>query len=912
MHLEAPLNVSLIKPMIAVGGASPLPSVSNAALGTIDMNQSRQSTPLRMSFSDSSQTGRLTIGLVFVGLFGFVCLATFITARANSERRADAISARTDATVAEVGERLSAYNEVLYGVRNDFDRGQQLDRSEFSRIIGRLNVDSRRPGVQVIGAAHLVRSEEVGPYEAGVNASLNRAGLDYPTFAVYPGTTASEVLAIDYIDPQIGNEKAFGLDFLSEGNRRTAAFLARDTDKPAATGPVTLVQETGEQRAILVMLPIYVSGAAVDTVEQRQHAFDGVVYAAFRMGDLVTGILGEEGPSSVALLDIDTGEILYGDRPVEELIAADLTTDNRVGEIEVSGRRWRIFVDDHKPVLSLIERSVPIATFFGGLSISLLFLAVAVSMRSARSKAFGMAAEMTDELHAITESASEAIVSIDDSGSIVAWNRGATEVFGVGADEVMGKSCIGFVPESIRKDFRELITEVFTSETEGLASRRVRGHARRVDGTEFPAEISISSWSARGERFITGFVRDVTAQVEAAQSIQEASDMLHGVLRAATEISIVATDTNGLITLFNSGAELMLGYTADEMIGINTPAEFHDMAEIVARSQEMGIEPGFEVFASAARAGLAERHRWTHVTKAGRRVPVEVVVTARYGPSGELCGFIGVAYDITERLDAEANQQHRLDREREMVAKLTELDEAKNDFVSTMSHELRTPLTSIIGFAELLSEELATKPEPEKSLSMVDMIEKNADRLLALVENLLQLSRFESGAFQIGRRQCNVDQILSSALQAIHPIAMSRGIALSVDAETGSLVDGDEQQLERLFLNLLSNAVKFSHDGGSIEIEATATDVFKVSITDHGIGIPVDEQDKLFTRFFRSRSANEMQIQGTGLGLSIVANIAKFHGGAVDVDSTEGEGTRVTVSLPTLSVATKVTHGELV
>jgi signal transduction histidine kinase len=146
----------------------------------------------------------------------------------------------------------------------------------------------------------------------------------------------------------------------------------------------------------------------------------------------------------------------------------------------------------------------------------------------------------------------------------------------------------------------------------------------------------------------------------------------------------------------------------------------------------------------------------------------------------------------------------------------------------------------------------------------------------------------------------------------ILPLATSRGIDVSSDIETGAVVEGDEQQLERLFLNLLSNAVKFSHANNTIEVVGKSTDTLTITVTDRGIGIPEGEQDQLFTRFFRSRSAGERQIQGTGLGLSIVANIVQAHGGEVTVESTENVGTTVKVTLPMLSVTKPSKQGELV
>ena len=862
-------------------------------------SKSRTTSPLRIPFSTNSRGSHLTTGLVLIGLLTLVGTATFITARANSERQSVAVRARTEQTIHSIEDRLSTYNEVLYGVRENFVHHEVLTRSEYHRIIERLDVSSRWPGVQVIGAAHLIDSTDLGAYQDELNSLLAESGGSYPNFAVHPLPTEPQVLPIDYIEPVSGNEAAFGLNFLSEENRRTAAFLARDTDKPATTGPITLAQETGEQLGFFVMLPIYHPGAELRTLTQRRDQFDGVVYAAFRMGDLMAGILNEDGPSNVSVVDVVADQSLYGEMSVDQVMAISPTED-QVGIIQLSGRTWRVFVNDDQPVLSLVERIVPIATLLGGLFITVLFLALARSMRSARSQARKRADEMTVELDALTESANEAIVSVDAYGAIVAWNRGATEIFGATADAMMGQPSHQLVALPDRDKFAAIVTAATTQKSIGGPDRRLRGTGCRVTGAKFPAEMIVSSWSANGERFATGIIRDTTDRIEADRLIQETSDMLAGVLSAATEIAIVGTDTEGTITLFNSGAEIMLGYSAGELVGIETPAIFHAPDEVIERADELGIDPGFEVFVLAARSGKADTRQWTYIAKDGEFIPVELTVAPRYGESGQICGFIGLATDITNRLNAEAGQQLRLDHERELVAKLKELDSSKNDFVSTTSHELRTPLTSIIGFAELLADELDPSATTGDAVGMVGMIDKNAQRLLALVEDLLALSRFESGAFQIGRTRCDVDQILTTSIQAILPLAASRGIDLSFEIDTGAVVEGDPAQLERLFLNLLSNAVKFSRQNSTIEVVAKAGHALSVAVIDHGIGIPTDEQSYLFTRFFRARAAEERAIQGSGLGLSIVANIVEFHDGEIEIDSTENVGTTVTVTLPVL------------
>jgi PAS domain S-box-containing protein len=871
-------------------------------------------SPLRMSLTMESRSSGVKVLLALGGLLAFVATATFVTARANAAQTDLATRARTENLIASISDRLEAYDEVLYGVRHFFE-GVPPERSDFRELADRLDVDSRHPGVQVVGAAHLVDRDDLDRYAAETSAAAKDAMLDYPAFEVYPETTADELLPIDFIEPQTGNERAFGLDFFSETNRRAAAIRARDTNATAATAPVTLVQETGEQRAFLVMLPIYEKGAPLDTVVQRREAFDGVVYAAFRMDDLITGVLGEQS-SDVRIVDVDSGEMMFGtEQPSGARVGPrqlnSTQDDPNIGSIEVSGRGWAVVVDDSGPVLSTMERSVPFLTLIGGLAIAALFIALARSMRSARSRAIAMAVEMTDELQALTESTTEAIVSVDGAGNVVSSNRGAQRIFEKRPDDLLGTPASLLVFDEHRPDFDAALAALNVpadASADASDSDPADGADRpfgntlqllgeRADGGVFPIEMTLSTWTAHGERFRTAFIRDITDRVEADRALLRTGDLLKSVLAAATEMSIIATDVDGLIEVFSRGAERMLGYDSREMVGIQTPAIFHDSDEVVERADELGIAPGFDVFTSSARNGLPETRRWTYVRKDGRLVPAELTVTPRYDANGDLCGFIGVAIDVTMRIAAEDDQQRLLDQQLEIVAKLTEVDRVKNDFVSTTSHELRTPLTSIIGYAELLNDELSASDDVG-SVRMIEMIDRNAQRLLDLVEDLLALSEIESGLFEMKNEACDSTAILRSACDAIAPLAARRRIEVHVGFDSLPVIEGDAQQLERVFLNLLSNAVKFSHDGGTIDIDARVDDALVVTVSDNGIGIPADEQEQLFTRFFRSTTADRNAIQGTGLGLAIVANIVQRHGGEIAIESTEDVGTTVRLTLP--------------
>ncbi|MDQ4059131.1 MAG: HAMP domain-containing histidine kinase, partial [Actinomycetota bacterium] len=241
-------------------------------------------------------------------------------------------------------------------------------------------------------------------------------------------------------------------------------------------------------------------------------------------------------------------------------------------------------------------------------------------------------------------------------------------------------------------------------------------------------------------------------------------------------------------------------------------------------------------------------------------------------------------------------------QEQEMVRKLQELDQAKTDFVSSVSHELRTPLTSITGYLEMLVDGDAG-PLSSDQLDLLEVVDRNSQRLLMLIEDLLTLSRIESGRLGMAREPVDTVTLVAGVEKAVLPLLSGRSLDFDIDvpADLGS-VTGDFGQLERVLLNLLTNAIKFTPDGGRISLVGRGFDgAISLSVADTGIGIPEDELDRLFTRFFRSSTAQQRAIQGTGLGLAIVKSIVEQHGGSIKVESTPDVGTTLTVNLPTQS-----------
>ncbi|MGN7246494.1 ATP-binding protein [Janibacter anophelis] len=237
--------------------------------------------------------------------------------------------------------------------------------------------------------------------------------------------------------------------------------------------------------------------------------------------------------------------------------------------------------------------------------------------------------------------------------------------------------------------------------------------------------------------------------------------------------------------------------------------------------------------------------------------------------------------------------------EQRYVTSLEDLDRQKSDFTATTSHELRTPLTSIAGYLELLVDGDFGELSPPQ-VRALDVVSRNVDRLRALIDDLLLLNRLDSGQADTARTRHDVRTGAARVTEQLAPVARAAQVRLELVQDDAPIpVSGDAQQFERAVGNLASNAVKFTPAGGSVILRTTRVgQEVHITCADTGMGIPAEDRERLFTRFFRASNAQEGHVPGTGLGLVIVQTIAEAHGGHVELDSTEGEGTTVTLVLP--------------
>jgi PAS domain S-box-containing protein len=379
--------------------------------------------------------------------------------------------------------------------------------------------------------------------------------------------------------------------------------------------------------------------------------------------------------------------------------------------------------------------------------------------------------------------------------------------------------------------------------------------------------------------------RDDELQV-ATRMLQARAQTMTSVIDAVTEQSIIGTDVDGVIRVWNPGAERMLGLPRADVVRRRSITDFHLPEEL----EDAG--GGLAALVRTAQEQGSDVRDWTYVAADGAELTVSVAVTPRTDDRGVHAGWNFVGTDMTE-------------------ARATE--RMKDQFVSLISHELRTPLTSILGYLELVLDD----PElGEESRTHLGTVERNAQRLLRLVGDLLFTAQVDAGRFSLQPEDVDLVGVVRAAEETVRVTAATTGVEVVVDVPDGGLVvHGDAVRLGQACDNLVSNAVKFTPAGGRVTLalrsawrtadgavvdapQDDAVPVARLAVSDTGIGIPAGEQGQLFARFFRASTARRHAVPGVGLGLAITRAIAAAHDGTLEVASVEGRGTTFTLTLP--------------
>ena len=377
-------------------------------------------------------------------------------------------------------------------------------------------------------------------------------------------------------------------------------------------------------------------------------------------------------------------------------------------------------------------------------------------------------------------------------------------------------------------------------------------------------------------------------------------DRFRQLLEAAPD-AIVEVDENGKIVLLNTVTEQLFGYSKQELLGQSVdslvPAELSSghaghRAKYSSAPLTRPMGSGLDLY------GLR---------KDGSQFPVEISLS----PVRSAEGFrvLAIIRDVSERKRAE--EQIRQIHERftaelsfanqELESRNKQIEAAnrlKSEFLASMSHELRTPLHTIIGFAQVLTEELQG-PLNAKQKRFIDHIHRDSFHLLDLINGILDLSKIEAGKLELHLESFNPNDTVDEIVISIAPVAASKAIAVEHNPPAPLAILADRTRFRQILYNLLSNAVKFTPEGGKVSVEYYIADSWAhFCVSDTGIGIPETEQTAVFDEFYQVGLKNEGAREGTGLGLAITKHLVEQHGGRIWLKSELGTGSTFFFTLP--------------
>lgn len=518
------------------------------------------------------------------------------------------------------------------------------------------------------------------------------------------------------------------------------------------------------------------------------------------------------------------------------------------------------------------------------------------------------------------DNVSMGIIITDQQGTIIITNLFLQKQFGYTAEEMCGQRIGMLIPSRFRDRHAGHVEDFNAHPKSRPMGIGMDLFAVRKDGTEFPVEASLGSYTTDQGRFVTAFVSDITRRKEAEMALKQLNEDLENKISERTQsltesvkllarmvaeteakdaelirvnaflnniwshasAIIFVTDPEGRIIMLNAAAEKHLGYTADEIAGIGDPTVLWRKAPpIPGDASPEGTDLDFATIRLQADAGSYKQDELDYIRKDGSTFPVSLTITSISGSTGNNEGYLGIAIDITKRKKAEDDLRTALEKEKD-------LSELKSRFVSMASHEFRTPLSTVLSSAYLISKYTQTEDNPKRERH-VNRIISSVSLLTDILNDFLSVGKIEEGKIQVRPSLFNVPESISNIVADMHGLTKP-GQKITYRHEGQADAYLDHAMFKHIIMNLCSNAIKFSSENTKIHITSIRTsEGLGLSVQDQGLGISSEDLQHLFERFFRG--TNVTNIQGTGLGLHIVGRYVELMNGSISCNSSLGNGT---------------------
>ena len=371
---------------------------------------------------------------------------------------------------------------------------------------------------------------------------------------------------------------------------------------------------------------------------------------------------------------------------------------------------------------------------------------------------------------------------------------------------------------------------------------------------------------------------------------RDLGDQFALLVSGVVDYAIFMLDPAGVIVTWNEGAQRIKGYTATEVVGRHFSI-FYPPAEVRNRKPDWELEV-------AKREGRYEEEGW-RLRKDGTRFWANVIITALRDETGRLRGFGKVTRDLTEwkRIDdlRNAEREAEVTRLHAHADRMAELERTKADFLNLASHELRGPMTVIRGYNSMLADGTLS---PGQFASVARLLDLKLAQMDRLIEQMLETARLERDDLELEQEEFDLRFVVQEQIDILRPLTRDHRLVLDA-GDPAPLVRGDRTRISTVVANFLDNAIKYSPDGGEIRCSACLRDSRAiVSVRDEGLGIAPEHMPRLFSRFGRLPTEENMNIPGTGLGLFLCKEIANRHGGDITVRSKPGVGSEFTLTLP--------------
>lgn len=816
----------------------------------------------------------------------------------ENHRIKDDFEHNATAQAAAVKETIHAEVDVLHNIASLYKSSDSVGRDQFHAFV--QHAFDEKPSIQALEWIPKVTAAERDTYED----AARRQG--YPQFqfveltaggGLGPAGIRDEYFPVYFLDPFKGNEAALGFDLASNPVRLEALNLARDTGQPVATGRIILVQESEDLFGFLVFHPIYINGASTSTLVERRDNLAGFALGAFRTKDILEhatgGLTRQHGPLGLDVEVYDRSapleqQLLYATSPVNAAAGQAQPDLSFSQTFDVAGRTWELILTPSSTGLTVWSIWQAWAVLGGGLIITIMLLALVleslrrtvlverlVAMRTLELSQSNQQLEQeiagrrstqeallrSEELNrSIIHTARDAFIAMNGQGVVVAWNPQAVATFGWSVPEAIGRHLADLIIPPRDREQHKRGLKRFLATGEGLIlNRRLELTAMHRDGHEIPVEITISPLKLQDNHVFNAFVHDISARKRTIDALRQTIDQNRALLDAIPDM-MFRISSDGEFLEVKDSKDITLFAPAQSILGKNvTDVLPADLSELCMASVKQALKTG-EVQLFEYRLPFGES---------------DCDFEVRVAPNGK-SEALAIVRDITERMA---------------------VDRMKEEFVSMVSHELRTPLTSIRGSLGLIAGGV-TGVLPEKAQHMVDIAVNNADRLIRLINDILDIERMESGRVAMEKSTCDARALVIQAAEIMRNMAEGAAVSLLVHSES-TMILADPDRIVQTLTNLLSNAIKFSPRGSTISIGARLQgNQALLSVKDQGRGIPAEKLETIFDRFQQVDTSDSREKGGTGLGLAICRSIIQQHDGRIWAESTPGEGSAFFIEIP--------------